>query len=49
MTRYTPPKQPGTGGQQRTKRPRWVRISVWACIVGAVSLVLVDLFIAVIR
>jgi hypothetical protein len=46
MTRYTPPgsSQPSERGASR--RPRWVRVGVVVLIVGVVSLVLVDVFAA---
>jgi hypothetical protein len=46
MTRYTPPGAQQPSGRGASHRPRWVRVGVVVLIVGVVSLVLVDLFAA---
>jgi hypothetical protein len=46
MTRYTPPGAQQSSDRGASRRPRWVRIGVIVLIVGVVSLVLVDVFAA---
>jgi hypothetical protein len=44
MSRYTPPRGGRPSQRPVARRPRWLRVSVIALLVGVVALVLVDIF-----